>query len=67
MQTDVPSKEEDKFQIQKLDISDKSKGFIELLQQLSVCDSVSDKQFEDRFQELSSYGSEHLVCVIEDK
>lgn len=67
MHTSVPSTEEDKYQIRKLDITDKNKGFIELLQQLSVCDSVSDKQFEDRFQELSSYGSDHVVCVIEDK
>ncbi|KAH7554074.1 hypothetical protein ACOSP7_028943 [Xanthoceras sorbifolium] len=60
------SNEEDKFRVRKLEISDKSKGFIELLQQLSVCDSVSDKQFEERFQELSSYCNDHLVCVVED-
>ncbi|TXG58267.1 hypothetical protein EZV62_016096 [Acer yangbiense] len=66
MQSGDSSNEEDKFQVRKLEISDKSKGFIELLQQLSVCDSVSGKQFEERFQELSSYGDDHLVCVIED-
>ncbi|KAJ0087904.1 hypothetical protein Patl1_32504 [Pistacia atlantica] len=63
--TDLPN-EGNKFQVRKLEITDKSKGFIELLQQLSVCDSVSDRQFEERFQELSSYGDDHIVCVIED-
>ncbi|XP_038702228.1 glucosamine 6-phosphate N-acetyltransferase-like isoform X2 [Tripterygium wilfordii] len=57
---------EGKFQVRKLEISDQSKGFIEPLQQLSVCDSVSNKEFEERFQELSSYGDDHLICVIED-
>ncbi|KAJ4721788.1 glucosamine 6-phosphate N-acetyltransferase [Melia azedarach] len=66
MQSSDTSNREDKYQARKLEITDKSKGFIELLQQLSVCDSVSDKQFEERFQELSSYGDDHLVCVIED-
>ncbi|KAJ4705239.1 Glucosamine 6-phosphate N-acetyltransferase [Melia azedarach] len=66
MQSGDTSNREDKFQARKLEVTDKSKGFIELLQQLSVCDSVSDKQFEERFQELSSYGEDHLVCVIED-
>ena len=56
-----------KFQVRKLEFSDKSKGFIELLQQLSVCDSVSDKEFEERFQELSSLGDDHVICVIEDE
>ncbi|KAJ4824286.1 Glucosamine-phosphate N-acetyltransferase-like protein [Turnera subulata] len=55
-----------KFQVRKLEISDKSKGFIELLQQLSICDSVSDKRFAERFEAISSYGDDHLVCVIED-
>lgn len=58
--------QEESFRVRKLEISDKGKGFIELLQQLTVCDSVSDKEFEGRFQELSSYGGDHLVCVIED-
>ncbi|OVA09988.1 GNAT domain [Macleaya cordata] len=54
------------FQIRSLQISDKAKGFIELLQQLSVCHSVSDEEFEARFQDLSSNGENHLICVIED-
>lgn len=42
---------------------------IELLKQLCVCDSVTDKEFEDRFQELSSLGDDHVhvICVIEDE
>ncbi|KAL3566663.1 hypothetical protein D5086_032078 [Populus alba] len=57
---------EHKFGVRKLEILDKSKGFIELLQQLTICDSVSDKEFEERFQEISSCGDDHLICVIED-
>ncbi|KAF1897803.1 hypothetical protein Lal_00032563 [Lupinus albus] len=59
--------EEQKFTVRKLEISDKGKGFIELLQQLSVCDSVSNDEFECRFQELSSLGEDHVICVIEDE
>jgi len=57
---------EKKYRVWKLEILDKSKRFIELLQQLSVCDPVSDKEFEELFQEISSYGDDHLICVIED-
>ncbi|KAJ1394507.1 GNAT domain [Sesbania bispinosa] len=63
----MQNSEEQKFRVRRLEISDKGKGFIELLQQLSVCDSVSDKEFEDRFQELSSLGDDHVICVIEDE
>ncbi|XVF07670.1 hypothetical protein REPUB_Repub06bG0159800 [Reevesia pubescens] len=66
MENTNSSKEEKNFGVRKLELSDKSKGFIELLQQLTVCDSVSDKEFEDRFEEISKYGDDHLVCVIED-
>ncbi|KAI4300474.1 hypothetical protein L6164_033850 [Bauhinia variegata] len=59
--------EEQKFRVRKLEVSDYGKGFIELLQQLSVCDSVSNKEFGDRFGELSSLGDDHVVCVIEDE
>lgn len=52
--------------VRRLEISDKSKGFIELLQQLSICDSVSDEEYEERFRELSSQGDDHVICVIED-
>ncbi|CAM8959540.1 unnamed protein product [Rhodiola kirilowii] len=54
------------IRIRRLEIHDKRKGFMELLQQLSICDAVSDKDFEDRFQELSRCGDDHVICVIED-
>ncbi|KAI5664751.1 hypothetical protein M9H77_24074 [Catharanthus roseus] len=58
--------DEERFKVRKLEISDKKKGFVELLQQLTVCDAVSDKDFEERFQELAACGDEHVICVIED-
>ncbi|KAK7337236.1 hypothetical protein VNO77_17800 [Canavalia gladiata] len=63
----MQNSEEQKLRVRKLEMTDKGKGFIELLQQLSVCDSVSDKEFEDRFRELSSVGDDHVICVIEDE
>ena len=66
MQCGDSSSIEPKFHIRRLELSDKSKGFIELLQQLTVCDSISDKDFEDRFRELSALGDDHVICVIED-
>lgn len=59
--------EEEAFEVRKLEISDKKKGFVELLQQLTVCDSISDEAFEERFREVAKYGNDHLICVIEDK
>ena len=66
MQCNDSSSKDQKFQVRRLELSDQKKGFIELLQQLTVCDSVTDKDFEDRFQELSSLGDDHLIGVIED-
>jgi len=65
MQTEN-SNEDCEYKIRRLEITDKSKGFIELLRQLTVCDSISDKEFEDRFHELASQGDDHVICVIED-
>ena len=67
MQCNDSSSELEKFRVRRLELLDKNKGFIELLQQLTVCDSVSDEQFEDRFQELSSLGDDHVIGVIEDQ
>ncbi|KAL1545704.1 Glucosamine-phosphate N-acetyltransferase-like protein [Salvia divinorum] len=61
------SMEEEAFEVRKLEISDKKKGFVELLQQLTVCDSISDEAFEERFREVAKYGNDHLICVIEDE
>ncbi|XP_021764891.1 glucosamine 6-phosphate N-acetyltransferase-like [Chenopodium quinoa] len=60
------SNDDQKCKIRRLDLADKNKGFIELLRQLTVCDSVSDKEFEDRFKELASEGDDHIICVVED-
>ncbi|KAL3825766.1 hypothetical protein ACJIZ3_021795 [Penstemon smallii] len=62
----MDSVEEEIYQVRKLEISDKNKGFIELLQQLTVCDSVSDEAFLERFQEIAKYGDDHVICVIQD-
>lgn len=61
------SNDDHNCKIRRLEITDKSKGYIELLRQLTVCDSISDKQFEDRFQELASQGDDHVICVVEDE
>ncbi|KAL0309530.1 UNVERIFIED_CONTAM: Glucosamine 6-phosphate N-acetyltransferase [Sesamum radiatum] len=66
MQTANSSTEEEIFRVRKLEISDKNKGFVELLQQLTVCDSISDEAFRERFEELAKCGDDHLICVIED-
>lgn len=60
------SNNDEKCRIRRLEITDKNKGFIELLRQLTVCDSVSDKEFEDRFRELASEGDDHVLCVVEE-
>lgn len=67
MQTANSSAEEPAFQVRKLEISDKNKGFIDLLQQLTICGSISDEAFKQRFHELAKCGNDHLICVIEDK
>ncbi|XP_041028773.1 glucosamine 6-phosphate N-acetyltransferase-like [Juglans microcarpa x Juglans regia] len=67
MQGSHSSSGEQKFEVRRLEISDKSKGFVELLRQLTVCDSISDKDFENRFREISSLGDDHVICVVEDE
>ncbi|CAA7018133.1 unnamed protein product [Microthlaspi erraticum] len=59
--------EEQTFKIRRLEISDKRKGYMELLGQLTVAGSVTDEEFDRRFEEISSYGDDHLICVIEDE
>ncbi|XP_057788505.1 glucosamine 6-phosphate N-acetyltransferase-like isoform X2 [Salvia miltiorrhiza] len=69
METTKSSTEEEafEFEVRKLEISDKRKGFVELLQQLTVCDSISDEAFDRRFEEVAEYGDDHLICVVEDR
>ncbi|XP_010492424.1 PREDICTED: glucosamine 6-phosphate N-acetyltransferase-like [Camelina sativa] len=59
--------EPETFKIRRLEISDKKKGFIELLGQLTVAGSLTDEEFDRRFEEISSYGDDHVICVIEDE
>ena len=56
---------DEKYKLRRLEITDKKKGFIKLLQQLTVCDSVSNKEFEDRFCGVVYEGDDHVICVIE--
>ncbi|KAL7155654.1 hypothetical protein ABFS83_03G090800 [Erythranthe nasuta] len=67
MQTAESSTEESVFEVRKLEISDKDKGFVDLLQQLTVCGAISNEAFDARFHELAKCGDDHLICVIEDK
>ncbi|KAG2238780.1 hypothetical protein Bca4012_024125 [Brassica carinata] len=55
------------FKIRRLEISDKRKGYMELLGQLTVTGSVTDDEFDQRFEEISSHGDDHLICVIEEE
>ncbi|KAK6147201.1 hypothetical protein DH2020_018113 [Rehmannia glutinosa] len=64
--TNSSTEEEEIFQVRKLEISDKKKGFVDLLQQLTLCDSISDEVFEEQFNEIAKCGDDHLICVIED-
>lgn len=57
---------EQSLHIRRLQISDKDKGFIDLLKQLTVCDSISDEVFVKRFHELSIHGNDNVIYVIED-
>ncbi|KAK6942590.1 GNAT domain [Dillenia turbinata] len=66
MQNGSSLAENKRFEVRSLEISDYRKGFIQLLQQLTVCDSVSDEQFRERFEELKASGDDHVICVIED-
>ncbi|KAK9107915.1 hypothetical protein Syun_023926 [Stephania yunnanensis] len=67
MSTNESNETLDRFYLRRLELSDKSKGFIDLLQQLSAVGSISDEEFEERFHELASRGEEHVICVVEDR
>ncbi|XP_008813450.1 glucosamine 6-phosphate N-acetyltransferase-like [Phoenix dactylifera] len=59
--------DDDLLPIRRLEISDKSKGFVELLAQLSHCPSLSDADFRARFADLAALGDDHVICVVEDR
>lgn len=54
------------FHIRRLQLSDKDRGFVDLLKQLTACDTISNEDFSTRFHELSAYGDDHVICVIEE-
>ncbi|CAN8300037.1 unnamed protein product [Cochlearia groenlandica] len=61
------AEENQRFKIRRLEISDKRKGYIELLSQLTVTGTVTDEEFDRRFNEIKSYGDDHVICVVEEE
>uniref|UniRef100_A0A0D6QTG4 Glucosamine 6-phosphate N-acetyltransferase n=1 Tax=Araucaria cunninghamii TaxID=56994 RepID=A0A0D6QTG4_ARACU len=57
---------EQNFVMRRLEPSDYTRGFLELLGQLSVCGNVSQQEFTNRFQELQGLGDDYVISVIED-
>ncbi|XP_038977150.1 glucosamine 6-phosphate N-acetyltransferase 1-like [Phoenix dactylifera] len=58
--------DDDLLPIRRLEISDNSKGFVELLAQLSHCPPLSDADFRARFADIAALGDDHVICVVED-
>uniref|UniRef100_A0A0A9EI54 glucosamine-phosphate N-acetyltransferase n=1 Tax=Arundo donax TaxID=35708 RepID=A0A0A9EI54_ARUDO len=56
----------DAYRIRPLELSDLSKGFFELLAQLSPSPPLTEEAFRARFAELAALGADHLVLVAED-
>ncbi|RLN32858.1 glucosamine 6-phosphate N-acetyltransferase 1-like [Panicum miliaceum] len=56
----------DAYTIRPLELSDLSKGFCELLAQLSPSPPLSEDAFHARFAELAALGADHLVLVAEE-
>ncbi|ERN09626.1 glucosamine 6-phosphate N-acetyltransferase [Amborella trichopoda] len=54
------------FLVRKLELTDYSKGFTELLSQLTLCPPITEDDFHSRFHELQSLGEDHSICVIEN-
>ncbi|KAG9134628.1 hypothetical protein Leryth_000960 [Lithospermum erythrorhizon] len=57
---------QESYEVRKLHVSDKDKGFINLLEQLTLCGNVTNEDFIQRFEEISRFGDNHVVFVIED-
>ncbi|RCV12233.1 hypothetical protein SEVIR_2G264000v4 [Setaria viridis] len=56
----------DSYIIRPLDLADLSKGFFDLLAQLSPSPPLSEEAFRARFAELAALGADHLVLVAEE-
>ena len=56
----------DAYRIRPLELGDLSKGFCDLLAQLSPSAPLTEDTFRSRFAELAALGGDHLVLVAED-
>ncbi|KAL6655350.1 hypothetical protein ACP70R_006176 [Stipagrostis hirtigluma subsp. patula] len=54
------------YRFRQLELTDLSKGFCDLLAQLSPSPPLTEDAFRARFAELAALGSDHLVLVAED-
>ncbi|XP_040383670.1 glucosamine 6-phosphate N-acetyltransferase 1 [Oryza brachyantha] len=54
------------YLIRPLELADISKGFLDLLNQLSPSPPLAEEAFRARFEELAALGADHLVLVAED-
>ncbi|KAJ0961731.1 hypothetical protein J5N97_000050 [Dioscorea zingiberensis] len=52
--------------IRRLEPSDNTKGFIDLLSQLASCPPVPDDAFQARLAEINALGDDHFIAVFED-
>jgi glucosamine-phosphate N-acetyltransferase len=56
----------DAYRIRPIDLADLSRGFCDLLAQLSPSSPFTEDVFRARFDELAALGADHLVLVAED-
>ncbi|KAL6844782.1 hypothetical protein ACP4OV_025441 [Aristida adscensionis] len=54
------------YRIRPLELADLSRGFCDLLAQLSPSPPLAEDAFRARFAELAALGADHLVLVAED-
>ncbi|KAL4239179.1 N-acetyltransferase [Mactra antiquata] len=62
----TPTNPGENLKLRPLCKSDYEKGYMELLQQLTVVGDVTYEQFEDRFDKMSSCKNSYYIVVIED-
>ncbi|KMZ62706.1 Glucosamine 6-phosphate N-acetyltransferase [Zostera marina] len=72
MEDEIPKHNHDRevdgdLLIRRLEVTDKSKGFLKVLSQLSPCDSISDSEFLTQFSLICSHGDDHVIAVVEDR
>ncbi|KAL5207273.1 hypothetical protein ABZP36_031708 [Zizania latifolia] len=53
-------------QIRRLEVSDREKGFLPLLSQLSACPELTASEFAACFADLAALGDDHVILVAED-